>query len=242
MEPESYAGPVREALGHGTSRILQVASSVVNAAQVLVYLSRGYVNARRESGRAVALAMVAQQRAEHTAAGVSLAAIRDPRWLESAGLDRTIQAWAAMMPYADRSLPWHHHSAAAVMRHAEERLRVLHPAAMERYDQLRSDGADPAFAMLQAVPLFGHPPAAHETPPAPAPRSLTIGGTTASPQPGPAQAEAGDAAARLSQQDFPLPIADLLAALAGKDTAAPEPARPKVPAPGTPRTPRTGRR
>lgn len=241
MEQDSYPDAGREALGDGMSRVVQVASSVVTAAQVLVYLSRDYVNARRENGPARALALIARQRAERTAAGAVLDAAREPGWLDNADLNRAIEAWAAIMPYADWSLPWHHHSAATAMRQAEERLRVLHPAAMARYDQLRSEGADPAGAMLQAVPLFGHPPAAHGAAPAPLPRSLAIGGTVTPPQPGPARAGAGDAAAaRPCEQDFPQRIGDVLAAAAGKDTAAPALAKPKVPAPGTSRAPRNG--
>lgn len=240
MEQDSYPDAGSETLGDGLSRTVQVASSVVTAAQVLVYLSRDYVNARRENGPARALALIARQRAERTAAGDVLAAAREPGWLDNAGLNSTIEAWSAIMPYADWSLPWHHHSAATAMRQAEERLRVLHPAAMARYDQLRSEGADPACAMLQAVPLFGHPPAAHGAAPAPPPpRSLAIGGTITPAQPAPAGA--GDAAAaRPCEQDFPQRIGDVLAAAAGKDTAAPALAKPKVPAPGTSRAPRNG--
>lgn len=244
MEQDSYPDPVREARGHGMNRMVQVASSVVTAAQVLVYLSRAYVSARRENGHAGALALIEQRRAEHTAGLVGVAAVRYPGWLQDADLNRTIQAWAAIMPYADRSLPWHHHVAAKGMRLAEERLRVLHPAAMGRYDQLRSEGADPAFAMLQAVPLFAHPPAAPGSAATPLPQSLEIGFTTVTPpHPGAAQADARDtAAARPWADDSPLPISEVLAAAAGKDTAAPDHAKPKRPAPETSRAPGTGRR
>lgn len=202
MEPGNYPDPVREAIGRGTSRVVQIASSVVTAAQVLVYLSRSYVNARRDNGPAAVLVRDAQQRAERAAAQASLAAIGEPGWLEDADLNRAIQAWGAVMPYADQSLPWHDPSAATAMRKAEERLRVLHPTAMARYDQLRSEGADPAGAMLQAVPLFGYPPGPRRTLP---------------PQPW--------------EQDFPLQIEHVLAATARNDAAASPPATPAVPAP-----------
>jgi hypothetical protein len=242
MEQETYPDPIREAIGHGMSRVVQVASSVVTAAQVMVYLSRDYVNARRENGHAVALGLVAQQRAEHAAAQASLAAIRDPRWLQDADLNRTIQAWGAIMPYADRSLPWHHHSAATAMRQAEERLRVLHPTAMARYDQLRSEGADPANAMLQAVPLFGHPPGPRVAPSTAPSRSPDIGDPVTSARSGPAQADVGGAVAVPPwEQDFPLRIGEVLAATAGKGTAAPERGKPAVPAPETAQAPGTGR-
>jgi hypothetical protein len=242
MEPESYPDPIREAIGHGMNRVVQVASSVVTAAQVLVYLSRDYVNARRENGRAAALALTGQLRAEHTATGVGRAAVRDPSWLDNADLSSTIQAWGAMMPYADWSLPWHHHAAGAAMRKAEERLRVLHPTAMARYDMLRSEGTDPASAMIQAAPLFGYPADGHEAPSAPAQRTLAIGGTVTADPSGNAQADATAAAAVPPwQQDFPWPIGEVLAATASTDTTSPHLDMPKVPAPETHRAPRAGR-
>jgi hypothetical protein len=235
MEPDNY--PIREAVGHGMSRVIQVASSVVTAAQVLAYLGRDHAIARRQSGDAALLASAAQKRAERAAAEAGLTAIRDPRWLEDADLNRTIQAWGAIMPYADPSLPWHHHSALTAMRQAEQRLRVLHPTAMARYDQLRSEGADPAHAMIQAVPLFGHPPGPHGTPPAGPQPSLTTSSTTAPSRADPVQAEAG-AAPPPWELDFPLPISEVLAA-ASEGPSSPAPAKPAAPSqvPGTGRQP-----
>ena len=40
----------------------------------------------------------------------------------------------------------------------EQRLRILHPYAMARYDRLRSDGAAPFDAMREALPLFARAP------------------------------------------------------------------------------------
>ena len=242
MEQDSYPDPIREALGHGMSRVVQVASSVVTAAQVLVYLSRDYVNARRENGPAAALALIAHPYDEQTIGGVGLADIRDPAWLDTADLNNAVKAWAAVMPYADRSLPWHHHSAAIAMRRAEERLRELHPTAMARYDLLRSEGTDPASAMIQAVPLFGYPAAAQRAPSISAQQSPSIDGTVTAPPLSAAQAEAAEtAAAPPWTQDFPLPISEVLAATASSNTAAPKLDQPKVPEQQTSRAPRTSR-
>ena len=61
------------------------------------------------------------------------------------------------MPYADRTMPWYEPAAATAMRKCEERLRLLHPYAMARYDRLRGEGMGPADAMREAAPLFGQP-------------------------------------------------------------------------------------
>jgi hypothetical protein len=237
MEPDNYPDPIREALGHGMTRVIQVASSVVTGAQVLVRLSRDQAIARRQSGDAELLAAAAQRRAEQAAARAGRAAIRDPGWLEDADLNRTIQAWGAVMPYADPSLPWHHHSAATAMRQAEERLRVLHPTAMARYDQLRSEGADPSQAMIETVPLFGYPPGPRGASSTLPKRSLTTGSTITPNKPGPVQADTGAAVtAPPWEKDFPLSIGDVLATTS-VSTAEPTAAKPTAPA----RVPRTWR-
>jgi hypothetical protein len=236
MEQDTYPDPIREALGHGMTRVIQVASSVVTGAQALVYLSRDHAIARRQTGDAALLAAAGQQRAEQATARSGLAASRDPGWLNDANLNRTIQAWAAVMPYADPSLPWHHQSAATAMRQAEERLRVLHPTAMARYEQLRFEGADPAHAMIQAVPLFGHPPGPRSTSLTPPQRFFTTSSTITPNRPGPVQADGAAVTAAPWEQDFPLSIGEVLAATSER-TAGPTAAKPAV----SPRAARTGR-
>jgi hypothetical protein len=64
------------------------------------------------------------------------------------------------------------------MRKSEERLRRLHPYAMNRYDRLRAEGASPLDAMRETAPLFTREP--HARPGQPG-TQLQLGVATASP-------------------------------------------------------------
>ena len=96
------------------------------------------------------------------------------------------RAWGAAAPYADTDP-----EAASALRRAEERLRVLHPYAMARYDRLRAEGAAPAGgdaggrAPVRLAPyarpgqpgaprpaVDGRHPGRRVPPPAPGPRVL----------------------------------------------------------------------
>ena len=238
MEPQAHPDPFADAASHGIQRVIQIASSAATAAQVLLYLKQDRARTRTHTDERDRRAQAAQMRAEQAAARANLAAIRNPGWLPNADLGQTAHAWGQSMPYADPATPWHDPSAVAVMRRAEQRLRVLHPTAMARYDRLRSEGVEPAAAMREAAPLFGYPPRAHNPPYTP-PRSLT----TAKPAT-PARSDASSGPARAAQpwqQDFPLPIGQELAAAVSKDNAAPSPAKPPVPAPDASHSARTGR-
>ena len=59
------------------------------------------------------------------------------------------------------------------MRKSEDRLRVLHPHAMARYDRLRADGMSPLDAMRDTAPLFSRSPAVRVGDPGPARPVLT---------------------------------------------------------------------
>lgn len=238
MEPQTHPDPFADAASHGVQRVIQIASSAATAAQVLVYLKRDRARTRAQVDERDRRAQAAQMRAERAAARAHLAAIGNPNSLPNADLGQAAQVWGFSMPYADPAAPWYDPSAAAVMRRAEQRLRVLHPTAMARYDRLRSEGAEPAEAMRQAAPLFGYPPRAHNPPYTP-PRSITAAkpATPAAPDAGPVQ----DRAAQPWQQDFPLPIGQVLAAAATKDNATQSRAEPAVPAPDASRGARTGR-
>jgi amino acid permease-like protein len=113
--------------------------------------------------------------------------------LAQADLFQAAGTWGAAAPWAGTDP-----AAASAMRKSEERLRVLHPFAMTRYDRLRSEGADPLDAMREAAPMFGlHPharPAYSRRPPGiearaadAAPGPWTIDGGVRQPEPGPHQ-------------------------------------------------------
>ncbi|MGH3217936.1 MAG: hypothetical protein ACRDPY_04260 [Streptosporangiaceae bacterium] len=190
MEPASHPDPFQDALSHGLHRALQVASSVVTGVQVYVYLKRTQARAVAERDERARRALAAQIRADRDAARSGWAPALDPGWLRRADLYQAAQAWGTAMPYADRATPWYEPAAATAMRKCEERLRILHPYAMARYDRLRAEGMGPADAMREAAPLFSQP--AHTRDGQYADRSMldagngeTLTWTATTPTPGP---------------------------------------------------------
>ncbi len=164
MSAETHPDPFHDAMNHGLQRAMQVASSVMTGAQVYVYLKRTQAMAAAERDERARRVLTAQIRADSEAARAGWAPALDPIWLRQADLFQAARTWGAAMPYADRSVPWYEPAAATAMRKSEERLRDLHPHAMARYDQLRSDGMGPAEAMRETAPLFARPPRAYDTP------------------------------------------------------------------------------
>jgi hypothetical protein len=162
MEPANHPDPFQDALSHGLQRAVQVVSSVVTGAQVYAHLRRTQARAATERDERTHRALAAEIRAERDAARSGWAPALDPGWLRRADLFHTAQAWGVAMPYADRAMPWYEPAAATAMRKCEERLRILHPHAMARYDRLRGDGMAPADAMREAAPLFGQAPHARD--------------------------------------------------------------------------------
>ena len=77
----------------------------------------------------------------------------DKQWLATADLLQVGPIWAAAAATADTEP-----TAAAALRKCEDRLRVLHPYAMEYYDMCREDDARPLDAMLETAPMFGRAP------------------------------------------------------------------------------------
>ena len=239
MDTETHPDPFQDAMNHGLYRAVQVASCAVTAAQVYVYQRRAQARVVAERDDRARRALGAQIRADRDAARAGWAPVLDPGWLRQADLSQVSLAWGAAMPYADRAVPWYEPAAATAMRKSEERLRVLHPHAMTRYDYLRGDGMGPAEAMREAAPLFASLARAQDAPNAPrlaleAPASPRADATGA--QDGAATADAA-AAARANQaprpweRDFPMPIRDVVAtaghaarAEALSSAAAPAPA------------------
>ena len=142
-----------DALSYSSQRMAQLASLVTAAATV---------EARRKAQRNAAKTIRSeralrelqdQERAAYKLAQAGWAAARDPRFPGQADLLQAARAWSAAAAYADADP-----EAADAVRTCEERLRVLHPYAMARYDRLRDDGAAPFDAMREALPLFARAP------------------------------------------------------------------------------------
>ncbi|MCA1832883.1 MAG: hypothetical protein LC750_09210 [Actinobacteria bacterium] len=110
----------------------------------------------------------ADQAAEQMAAGVQRAELRREqaaaRAIWAPGLERSVIAaasasdaatiWAAAQPWID-----HEPSAREAVRLAEERLRLLYPELIIRYQQGLADGLDPIDAMVAATVVLAPTPA-----------------------------------------------------------------------------------
>jgi hypothetical protein len=162
-----YPDVFGDALSYSSQRLAQLASLVTAAATV---------EARRKAQRNAAKTIRSeralqelqdQERAAYELARAGWAAARDPRFLDQANLLQAARAWSAAAAYADADP-----EAADAVRTCEQRLRVLHPYAMARYDRLRGEGTAPLDAMREALPLFARAPRARPGDPAAERRSL----------------------------------------------------------------------
>lgn len=175
MEPGQHTNPLEEALSHGSRRVAELASLTGATAQVVLQ-RRALHNARNAAGHEAATRILdEQERLIHQQARLSWAPAHDPQWLARADLPEAGRAWASAASYADADP-----AAASAMRKCEDRIRVLHPYAMARYDRLRADGMSPLDAMHNTVPFFGYSPDARVSDPAPGHPALAAG--TASPE------------------------------------------------------------
>ena len=237
-----HPDPFRDATQEMVYRAVQVGSFALTGAQVYAYHRRAQTRITAEQNHRVSRVLNAQIRAEKDADRAGWAPALDPTWLRQATIVDAAQAWGAAFPYADRAVPWHEPAAATAMTRCEERLRHLHPYAMARYDRLRSDGLGPAEAMREAAPFFARYPRPWEGSSVPRPmlEAATRPGQAAGQADGPVLAGPAPSdrnrparAGRPCDEDFPLPIHDVLAAeaepAAAAATAAPSPRAVRVP-------------
>jgi acetyl-CoA acetyltransferase len=234
---DQYPDPFRDAMQDLVHRAVQVGSFAVTGTQVYGYHRRTQARIAAEQDHQARRALNAQIRAERDADRARWEPALDPGWLRRTHILEAAQAWGAALPYADRGVPWYDPAAANAMIGCEERLRSLHPYAMARYDRLRSDGLEPAEAMQEAAPLFARHPYARDAPSVPrqmleAATARQTDAPAAGTSAGPVPAE-GTRAVRPCDEDFPLPIRDVLAAQAGSvaSRATEAPATRAVPHP-----------
>ena len=164
-----HENPFGEAYGSASRQAAQLASMAVGAHEIIMRR-----NARRAAMKAASdeqqrQAIREQERAAREAARARWAPALDPRFPAQADLLTAGRAWGGAAPYAD--IP----EAASALRRAEDRMRVLHPYAMDRYDRLRAEGAAPLEAMREAAPLFAMAPYARPGQPG-APRPAVTAG------------------------------------------------------------------
>jgi len=216
---DQHPDPIRDAMQDLVYRAVKVGSFAVTGTQVYAYHRRTQARIAAEQDHRARRALNAQIRAERDADRARWEPALDPGWLRRAHLLEAAEAWGAALPYTDRGVPWYDPAAANAMIRCEERLRSLHPYAMARYDRLRSDGLESAEAMQETAPLFARHPHARDAPsvPRPALEAATPGHSQGSAAgapdgPGPAELSSAGRAVRPCEEDFPLPIRDVLAA------------------------------
>jgi len=171
MDPSAHhPEPLSEALSYSSQRAAQFISLVTAAAEITA--RRKAIRAARETARdeQQRRALQDQERAARADARARWAPAHDTGWLAQADLFQAGRVWGAAVPYAGTEP-----EAASALRKAEERLRVLHPYAMARYDRLRDEGASPLEAMGEAVYLFTREPHARPGQPAAARPGIEAG-------------------------------------------------------------------
>jgi hypothetical protein len=174
MEPAQYTDPLEEALSQASQRVAQFASLTGAMTQVILQRKALYDarQAARDDERPIRI-IDQQERLIQRQARLGWAPAHDPQWLAHADLLQTGRAWASAASYADTDP-----TAASALRKCEDRLRMLHPYAMARYDRLRGDGTSPPDAMRETVPLFGRSPRTRPGDPAPFRHALGLGAGT----------------------------------------------------------------
>jgi hypothetical protein len=209
-----HPDPFRNSMQETVYRAVQVGSFAVTGSQVYAYHRRAQARIAAERDHRARRALTAQLRAEADADRARWEPALDPAWLRRADVPDTARAWGAALPYADRAVPWYEPAAATAMHRCEERLRLLHPYAMNHYDRLCSDGVEPGEAMRQAAPLFARHPHPRDAPAVARPALGAAPGAGAGPvlQPDGGPVPAGrNRAGRACDEDFPLPIRDVMA-------------------------------
>jgi hypothetical protein len=196
---EHHADPFAEASADGLSRAVRLTSIGATLLQIFAQ-----VRAQRETVRA--------EQAEHSAHirrnllkanRLRWAPAHDAKWLRTADLTQTARVWGAAVLHMDSDV-----SAAQAVRACEERLRRLHPHAMEHYDRFRADGLGSVEAMRKAAPFFTRDPNVRTGDPAPVRAALLA--AYDSPQ--------RTEAARLAGSDFPHSVSESVRATTHRGT------------------------
>jgi hypothetical protein len=184
IDPSAHHGdPVGEAFSYSSQKAAQFISMAGAAYEIAA--RRKAIRAARDTARTQQQLQAAeeQEKVLREAARARWAPALNPQWLAQADLVQAGHVWGAAATYAN-----HDPQAAAALRKAEERMRVLHPYAMARYDRLRYEGARPLEAMQNAIYLFARESHARPGQPA-APRPVIEPGTPgAAPSPDAGQA------------------------------------------------------
>lgn len=136
----------------GVARAAQLAAMSITVLEAMARLRAQRLTERAADDERAASAARAQRLVDHASARVAWTPAHDDDWLRRASTGDLARAWAAATPWADTDV-----DAQQAAHRVERRLHELHPDAMSAYHQARAEGADPAQAMQEAVPLFARP-------------------------------------------------------------------------------------
>lgn len=195
--------------GEATARVAQLAAMAVSVAEALARLRAQRLQDGAITDQQASAAGRAQQMTQAANARLVYTQVLNETWARQASTSELLTAWSAAGPHRDTDP-----LAGLASDRIEERLRRLHPEAMNIYDTARTQGAGPIDGMTEASRYwrggYGLDPVG--TPPGQPPtRSTDLGRsrgyTTPQPGPGPHLAvgpsTVGQAAAA---QAFPIDI------------------------------------
>ena len=145
--------PHEDPVAHASTKITSYMSVAAMAAEAIAQVAAARARERAVQDERTASAMRAERHAAYAHARLGWAPMLDPKMRERTGVVDAGVVWARAQawrpdPEAERATSL-----------AEERLRELRPDVMERYDRLRTEGAEPVDAMRRVAPLFDAPPA-----------------------------------------------------------------------------------
>jgi hypothetical protein len=144
---EQHGNVLGGAIGETTQTAAQLATIAGTAAQTVARMRARHLAADQARDQAAAQAERAMLRSEHAAARLGWAPALE-RPFNSASAGEAAAVWAAAQPWVD-----HDRSAREAARRAEERLTVLDPQLIARYQERLAEGLAPVEAMVDAIML-----------------------------------------------------------------------------------------
>jgi hypothetical protein len=150
---DNHPEPITEGFAQSGQRLVQVISLAAISRQAHVRRRQRLQDARAARDAAEENRIANEMRAAFAEARSRWAPAHDREWLRQADLLQVARAWAAALPYAGTSP-----AAAAAIGKCEQRLRELHPHAMEHYDRFRATGLSAEEAMRDAATFFTRDP------------------------------------------------------------------------------------
>ena len=146
MNDQHHGNLLGGAIGETTQAAAQLATILATAAQTTLRLQTRRFEVDRAADQAAADVQRVELRREYTAAQREWAPAWQPDFKTSASTTNAATVWASAQPWVD-----HDPSAREAARLAEERLGVLHPELIVRYQERLADGLDPIDAMVVAT-------------------------------------------------------------------------------------------